>query len=305
MNNHLSLETRRSYWVTELSELSGSFDDDSLELIEGLRGEIESEGNISLLQHLRICGAVPEQYRHDSSEEKLYSKYTDAVVSEALRSMGLASTTIKTRSDAADVQARASDYSLIADAKAFRLSRTAKNQKDFKVQAMDGWRGDLDYAVIVGPIYQFLPRTSQIYLQAITRNVCLLSFSHLACLVALADQRNPEVAEDALVQILKTVNILHPSKSAVDYWMGINRALINFLSDQVDLWETEKRASLEGLSIAKKESIQYLTSERDRILSLSRREAVEELVRLVGVNSRIQRVDNISLGSLLEEAENT
>ena len=33
-------------------------------------------------------------------------------------------------------------YSLVADAKAFRLSRTAKNQKDFKVQAMDGlaWR---------------------------------------------------------------------------------------------------------------------------------------------------------------------
>ena len=299
------METRRANWVAGLSELSGSFNDDSLELIEGLREEIQDEGNISILQHLRICGAVPEQYRHDSSEEKLYSKYTDAVVSEALRALGLNSTTIKTRSDAADVQARANDYSLVADAKAFRLSRTAKNQKDFKVQAMDGWRGDLDYAVIVGPIYQYLPRTSQIYLQAITRNVCLLSFTHLACLVSLADRRGIAFAEDAFHQILQTVNLLHPSKSAIDYWTGINRTLVNSLSNEIELWEVEKKASLEGLSVAKRESIRYLTSERDRILGLSRQEAIEELVRLVGVSARIQRVENIDIGNLLEETENT
>lgn len=219
--------------------------------------------------------------------------------------MGLNSTTIKTRSDVADVQARANDYSLVADAKAFRLSRTAKNQKDFKVQAMDGWRGDLDYAVIVGPIYQYLPRTSQIYLQAITRNVCLLSFTHLACLVSLADRRGIAFAEDAFHQILQTVNLLHPSKSAIDYWTGINRALVNSLSNQIELWEVEKKASLAGLSVAKRESIRYLTSERDRILGLSQREAVEELVRLVGVSARIQRVENIDIGNLLEETENT
>ena len=88
------MEARRAYWVSTLAELSGSFGDDSLELIRGLRSEIEDEGNNSLLQHLRICGAVPEQYGRDSSEEKLYSKYTDAVVSEALHAMGLSSTTI-------------------------------------------------------------------------------------------------------------------------------------------------------------------------------------------------------------------
>ena len=81
--------------------------------------------------------------------------------------------------------------------------------------------------------------------------------------------------------------------------------MVSSLSDQIELWEVEKKASLEGLSIAKRESIRYLTSERDRILSLSRRDAVEELVRLVGVNSRIQRVENIDIGNLLEETENT
>ncbi len=299
MSKILTMETRRAYWVSELAELSGSFSEDSSKLIGTLRTEIKDEGTVSLLDHLHICGAMPEQYKRDSSEEKLYSKYTDAVVSEALRAIGLTSITVETRSDSADIQARAIDYSLVADAKAFRLSRTAKNQKDFKVQAMDGWRGNLDYAVVVGPIYQFLPRTSQIYLQAITRNVCLLSFSHLACLVTLSGHTDTRVAENALHQILKTVNLLHPSKSAADYWTGINRALVDSLAGKNDLWEAEKKASLEGLGLAKEESLRHLASERDRLLGLSRQEAVDELIRLAGVNSRIHRVESINHGGLL------
>ena len=132
---------RRAYWVAELAKLSGSFGDDSTKVIEELRTEIAKDGNEALLDHLRLCGAIPEQYGHDSSEEKLYSKYTDALISESLSAIGLRSAVIDARGDSADVQARAVAYSLVADAKAFRLSRTAKNQKDFKIQAMDGVMG--------------------------------------------------------------------------------------------------------------------------------------------------------------------
>lgn len=107
-------------------------------MIAELQADIHGNGTEALLDHLRLCRAVPEHYRHDSSEEKLYSKYTDALISEALTVIGLRSTIIHARADAADVQAYSTGYSLVADAKAFRLSRTAKNQKDFKVQAMDG-----------------------------------------------------------------------------------------------------------------------------------------------------------------------
>jgi hypothetical protein len=37
------------------------------------------------------------------------------------------------RADSADVEGATKDYTIVGDAKAFRLSRTAKNQKDFKV----------------------------------------------------------------------------------------------------------------------------------------------------------------------------
>lgn len=159
----LEARKRRKYWISELAKLSGSFGDDSTKMITELRAEIGKEGAEALLDHLRLCGAVPEHYGHDSSEEKLYSKYTDAIISETLTAIGLKSVVINARADTADVQAHGGGYSLVADAKAFRLSRTAKNLKDFKIQAMDGWRNGLDYAVAVCPIYQLPNRTRQIY----------------------------------------------------------------------------------------------------------------------------------------------
>ncbi len=116
---------RRAYWVAELAKLSGSFGDDSSKVIEELRAEIAVDGYAALLDHLHLCGAIPEQYGHDSSAEKLYAKYTDALISETLSAIGLRSMVINARGDSADVQARTDTYSLVADAKAFRLSRTA------------------------------------------------------------------------------------------------------------------------------------------------------------------------------------
>lgn len=290
---------RRAYWVGELAKLSGSFGDDSTKMIEELRVEIKRGKNDALLDHLRTCGAVPEQYARDSSEEKLYSKYTDAVICECLSAIGLRSAVISARADAADVQARGSDYSLVADAKAFRLSRTAKNQKDFKVQAMDGWRNGLDYALVVCPIYQLPTQRSQIYQQAIARNVCILSYSHLAALAGLTVRKGPAVAEKGLGMLLRTVSLLHPSKSAVDYWTGINRSLVESLSKDNDLWTAEKTASIEALDIAKKESLRHLRAERNRLLGLSHQEALEELIRLAGVDSRIAQVERIEHGELL------
>ena len=187
----------------------------------------------------------------------------------------------------------------MADAEAFRLSRTAKNQKDFKVQAMDGWRGGLDYAIVVCPIYQLPNRTSQVYQQAIARNVCILSDSHLAALVGLAGRRGTQAATKGLNLVLQSVSLLHPSKSAADYWAGINGALLAALKGEGGLWTAEKTASLAALDVLKNEALAYLRAERDRLLGLSHQQAVEELVRAVGLDSRIAQVERIEHGNLL------
>ncbi|MBX7243199.1 MAG: HindIII family type II restriction endonuclease [Bacteroidia bacterium] len=156
----------RQYWIEEIRKLSGHFGNDTEKLEKELEAEIKNNGVSSLIDHLRLCGNIPESYGHDTNEEKLYSKYTDCLLSLAYSALGLKSLVFKERADAADVEAFAKDYSFVADAKAFRLSRTAKNQKDFKVQAMHGWKRNKPYAMVVCPIYQLPTSSSQIYQQA-------------------------------------------------------------------------------------------------------------------------------------------
>lgn len=108
---------RRAYWVAELEKISGAFGNAVAKMISELQDEILRGGIDAFLDHLRICGAMPECYGHDSSAEKLYSKYTDAVISEAFATIGLNSSLINARVGTADVQARASSFSLFADAK--------------------------------------------------------------------------------------------------------------------------------------------------------------------------------------------
>lgn len=167
------------------------------------------------------------------------------------------------------------------------------------MQAMDGWRGGLDFAVVVCPVYQLPSRTSQIYQQAIVRNVCILSYSHLAALVVLASRTTSKAAEAGLHKVLKTVATLHPTKNASDYWVAINSALVAALGANSDLWTNEKKESLAGLSVAKDEALKYLRAEKTRLLRLSHQEALSELLRATGLDSRLQHVEQVEHGNLL------
>ena len=195
---------KRQYWVEEIARLSGRFGDDSQKVEQELSSEINKLGIKSLVGHLRLCGAIPEKYGHDTSEEKLYSKYTDIVLHEAFKSLGFSSCVLRERADVADIECVNRKYSFVADAKAFRMSRTAKNQKDFKVQTMDGWKNGKPYAMVVCPIYQLPSRESQIYQQAASRSVCVLSYTHLSVLVRYAEISSKQ-AMRLLFKIFKTV----------------------------------------------------------------------------------------------------
>lgn len=292
---------RRRYWTKEIIQLSGSFGTDTAKLQEELRAEIATDGVGALVDHLRLCGAIPEWYGHDSSEEKLYSKYTDCVLNETFLALGLKSVVLSSRGDSADVEAVIDDYSLVADAKAFRLSRTAKNQKDFKVQAMDGWRGTMSHALVVCPVYQLPTRSSQIYAQAIARNVTILSYSHLSALVAISAVAGHELGHRGLRLLLDSVAFMNPSKDAGSYWTAINEQLRIALGDKAsEIWRCEKMASLESLGFGQVEAIQYLQSERKRLMSLSHADAITELIRSAGVDERIQYILKLSHGTLLE-----
>lgn len=280
----------RRFWIEEIKRLSGDFGADSDRVDAILRTEIADNGHGTLLDHLRLCGDIPEAYSHDSSEEKLYSKYTDALLSHTFRSLGLQSLILRERGDAADVEAFAPGYSFVADAKAFRLSRTAKNQKDFKIAALDGWKRGKPFAMVVCPIYQLPTRSSQIYEQASARNVCIFTYSHLAVLSTFARTATAERVADLLLSIFETVRLLNPSKDANPYWMAVNRAMTRFDPSILPLWETEKRASLESLVIAKELALEFLAAERESIMRLTHEQALAELIRVNAIESRIRTI---------------
>lgn len=289
----------RSYWIGEIAKLSGVFGDDSARLEEELQGEVAKRGSQYLMDHLRLCGDIPEQYAHDSSEEKLYSKYTDILLAQTYRHIGLRSLVLTERGDAADVEAFAADYSFVADAKAFRLSRTAKNAKDFKIAAMDVWKRGKPYAMVVCPIYQLPNRSSQIYLQSTTRNVCILSYSHLALIVAAYENIGKDTAQDIITTIFKTVEVLNPSKDASPYWMAVNRAILATNPKVKELWQIEKRAALEGLDTAKTLALFFLSSERERIMRMTHEQALLELVRVQRIDSRIRTISAVADNNLM------
>jgi len=289
----------RKYWLDEITKLSGNFGDDSDKVEQEISGEIKRKGQITLLGHLRLCGAIPEEYGHDSTEEKLYSKYTDVVIAKSFEVMGITSMVIKERADTADVECVSSAYCFVADAKAFRLSRTAKNQKDFKVQTMDSWKRDKPYAILVCPIYQLPSRTSQIYQQAASRSVCIFSYTHLAVLLRYALSISKAKSMTLLNEIFKTVEALNPSKDAIAYWQTINRLIINHDAPLKDIWNDEKRASGESIILAKEEALQFFASERTRLMQLSREDAIREVLKLSKITNKVRIIKSVSDNGLL------
>ena len=72
--------------------------------------------------------------------------------------------------------------------------------KDFKVQAMDGWRRDNKYAVVVAPLYQLLQCKQPNIPTGNKQDVCLLSYSHVAILETVAMRLGLELAQQMLTK---------------------------------------------------------------------------------------------------------
>lgn len=291
--------SKREYWIEEIIRLSGDFGVDSERVEQEIAQEIQTDGMAPLIGHLRLCGAMPEAYGHDSSEEKLYSKYTDVVIHQAYTAIGFTSLVLRERSDVADVECVCDDYSFVADAKAFRLSRTAKNPKDFKVQAMDNWKHGKPFAMVVCPAYQLPAQTSQIYQQAAARSVCICTYTHLAVLVRYAQQVGKPRVIALMHEVFRTVEALNPSKTATTYWHAVNRAFLDSDRSISDLWREEKMASLESIQIAREEALRFLASERERIMRLSREDAIREVIKWRKIESRIRAVESVADNGLL------
>ena len=246
-----------------------------------LERELSRVSTSDLGNSLLHCGVIPERYSHDSTEEKLWAKCCDILLSQAFNDLGIPSEVIRVRGDSADIRGVTGDYSIVADAKAFRLSRTAKNQKDFKVTALDDWRRADTYACLVAPLFQYPSRASQIYFQAEQRNVTLLSYVHLKFLL---DHRSSQ----SLKPLWTSAGRISPSKDARRYWEAIDDAVVAITQKSYTELRRYKKLESNAIMTVGLEGIQWWESVKDSYQSLSREEAIARLVRAEKVDRKIE-----------------
>jgi DNA modification methylase len=159
---------------------------------------------------------------------------------------------------------------------------------------MNGWKRGKDYAMVVTTIYRLPHRTSQIYSQASTSNVCIFTYSHLALLLSYSQVEGQAKAQQLLKKIFQTVQALNPSKNAIDYWLAINKTILSFSKAILPLWEIEKGVATESIAVAKEEALTFLAKEREKIMRMTHKEALKELIKVHKIESKIKTINAIA-----------
>ena len=243
---------------------------------------------------LKQIGTIPETIIQDSTAEKLFSKASDAVLSRAFREVGLKSTVLKGRNNSADVLAESPihGYTLVADAKAFRLSRTAKNQKDFKVTALSGWRKDADYAVLCSPYFQYPSKHSQIYAQALNHNVCLLSWEHLIFLIENGIKETPNLSFAPLWNFceLYSHKVVYSDKEKC-FMQQFNSEVLALTGLDSSVFSAQLSAQIKTITERGNLEKSHLEEEIKKIKQFSREKAIEELIKDKKLNEKIEQID--------------
>lgn len=248
---------------------------------------------------VREIGTIPEALEHDSTAEKLFSKASDAVLARGLRTIGLKATVIKTRADSADVIAESKyhNYTLVADAKAFRLSRTARNQKDYKITALSGWRKDAEYAVLCAPYFQYPLRKSQIYKQAIDDNVCLFSWEQMLVMI---EHKIEETEKIDLSQIWNWSNNYARIVTSAHAQNCFLKLQISDFSRVLSLTEQDilevMRMQISCIKLRGRSEISYWHNVINEISKYSRDQAIDELIKAKKIHGKIEQINSFVEG---------
>ena len=244
----------------------------------------------SLKTLLGEAGFIPEGYDIDSSEEKVYAKAMDILVAESLSRVGYNCTVSEERSNSADVTAESiggqHPHTLVLDAKAFRLSRTALNPKDYKIEALNTWRKQANFASLVAPLAGFPQGNSRLYKEAITFNVTLLTFSHLQFMLEQGVQ-----STDALYRIwgvsAELTKGLPANPIAEEYWVGLDRVFCEILGVSVDKWKAARDTYFTSMLVVADEQIAFFEQQKKEVAAMSRDQLVPLAIKVMGLDQKI------------------
>jgi len=281
--------------ITEVSNQSAKFKNQTEEMISYINEELTEKDIKELVKDI---GSIPECIKASSSEEKLFSKCSDILLARCFKFLGLKSSAIDERSDNADIiaESRYHKYSLVADAKCFRMSRTAKNQKDFKISALSRWRGkEHEYAVLVAPYFLYPKEKSQIYKAALDENVCLLSWEHISIMI---ENKVSEDENTSLESIWNSSRMLSRDGSLA--YKNAEHCFLPNVNDVVSkkigkknfdfLQEMDKYKKI--IKERGKTEISYCKSKLDEIRNYDKEKAISELIKETKLEERIATISS-------------
>ena len=262
---------------------------------ETIKIYIENFNKSDLIELVKEIGSIPESIEASSSFEKLYSKASDYVLAKCFTEFGLPSIAVNERGNSADIVAKSiHGYTLVADAKTFRMSRTAKNQKDFKIATLSNWRGsEHDFAILVAPYFQYPPMQSQIYSSSLEHNVCLLSWEHILYLlinnVIETDTFSLENIWNAPLRISRESKIAFADRMNCQF-PYINKMICDRISKPLDDF-TRHLTECQGYIFSRSKcELQYLMSEKELLENLTREQAIAELLGRRKILERIRSI---------------
>ncbi len=245
---------------------------------------------------VKEIGTIPECIEASSSAEKLFSKASDCILARCFSELGMPSIAVNERGNSADIIARSNHgYTLVADAKTFRLSRTAKNQKDFKIDTLSNWRGsEHDFALLVAPYFQYPNTVSQIYSSALDKQVCLLSWEHILFLlennVMETDTLSLEAIWNAPVRLARDTRIAYADRMNCQF-PYINQMLCDRISVPIQSFNEQLDICKATIRNRGNYELEYLNTEREAITALTRDEAIAELLKSKKVLERISTIE--------------
>ncbi len=146
---------------------------------------------------------------------------------------------------------------------------------------MDDWRRNNTFALLVAPLYQFPQKSSQIYSQAVERNVTLLSYAHLRFLLRHA-QGKP------IVPLLERKS--PSSNNSSNYWSQLDFTILEITQAKEETLQQFKDEDKNYAIEIGKQAIQYWQKHIESYQRLTHAQAVEKLIQSQKIPQRIQSI---------------
>ena len=185
-----------------------------------------------LKEHLSFCGIIPEYFTHDSSEEKKYSKFSEVIMCRVFDKLGAEVALIEERANRADLIIDFDDKRYVADTKCFRMSRSALNPKDYKINAMVKWmeKDEAAGGILIG---SFFPQDrSRLWTEAVDNKILILSYAHIYHILHKGELEDYEELFEEMIDF----STLH-NPNMTQYWNHID----SIIEDEIpDLKETKQ-----------------------------------------------------------------